>query len=67
MEDTPKIRAALREKQEELNIRVDKCKISTSADGTTEMVLEVRMKCKIPFEDVIKFMDEHKEIRSLSV
>ncbi len=65
--DTPEIRKILREKQKELGITIVSSRITTCADNTLNMVLQVRMKSHIHFRDVIKFMDEHPEIKSLSV
>lgn len=65
--DTPEIRKILREKQKELGITIVSSRITTCADNTLNMVLQVRMKSHIHFRDVMKFMDEHPEIKSLSV
>ena len=65
--DTPEIRAALKEKQEELGITVVSSRITACGDNTLNMILQVRLKTKIPFSDVVKFMDEHPEVKSLSV
>lgn len=65
--DTPEIRKILREKQKELGITIVSSRITTCADNTINMVLQVRMKSHIRFHDVMKFMDEHPEIKSLSV
>ena len=67
MVDTPEIRKVLKQKQEELGITIVSSRITTCADNTLNMVLQVRMKSHIRFHDVIKFMDEHPEIKSLSV
>ena len=67
MVDTPEIRAALRAKQEELGITVTGSRITTGEDGTLTMVLEVRTKNAIPFEDVVAFMDAHPDIKSMSI
>ena len=65
--DTPEIRKVLKEKQQELGISIVSSRITTCADNTLNMVLQVRMKNNIRFSDVLKFMDEHPEIKSLSV
>ena len=65
--DTPEIRQALKEKQEELGITVVSSRITACGDQTLNMILQVRLKKSIPFSDVVKFMDEHPEIKSLSV
>ena len=65
--DTPEIRAALRERQKALHIEILNSRVTTCDDNTINMILNVRMKSAIPFEAVMKFMDEHPEIRSLSV
>lgn len=65
--DTPEIRAALKAKQKELGITIINSRITTCGDNTLNMILQVRMKDAIPFKDVMKFMDEHPEIKSLSV
>ena len=65
--DTPEIRKILKEKQKELGITIVSSRITTCADNTLNMVLQVRMKNNIRFSDVLKFMDEHPEIKSLSV
>ena len=66
-QDTPEIREALRQKQKELHIEILNSRITTCDDNTLNLVLNVRMKAAIPFEAVVKFMDEHPEIKSLSV
>lgn len=65
--DTPEIRAILKEKQQELGITIVSSRITTCADNTLNMILQVRMKQNIPFSAVLKFMDEHPEIKSLSI
>ena len=65
--DTPEIRKVLKEKQQELGISIVSSRVTTCADNTLNMVLQVRMKNNIHFSDVLKFMDEHPEIKSLSV
>lgn len=65
--DTPEIRAALKEKQKELDITVISSRVTACGDNTLNMILSVRLKKTIPFSDVVKFMDEHPEIKSLSV
>lgn len=65
--DTPEIRAALKEKQKELGITIINSRVTACGDNTLNMILSVRLKQKIPFHDVVKFMDEHPEIKSLSV
>ena len=65
--DTPEIRTVLKQKQKELGITIVSSRITSCADNTLNMVLSVRMKKSIPFSEVMKFMDEHPEIKSLSV
>lgn len=65
--DTPEIRTALKEKQEELGITVISSRVTACGDHTLNMILSVRLKNQISFSDVVKFMDEHPEIKSLSV
>ena len=65
--DTPEIRAALKEKQSELGITIISSRITSCGDNTLNMILQVRLKSTIPFSEVVKFMDEHPEIKSLSV
>lgn len=65
--DTPEIRKLLKEKQKELEITIVSSRITTCADNTLNMVLQVRMKNAIPFNEVLKFMDENPEIKSLSI
>lgn len=65
--DTPEIRAVLKKKQKELGISIVSSRITTCADNTLNMVLSVRMKKAVPFSEVMKFMDEHPEIKSLSI
>ena len=65
--DTPEIRAALKEKQKELGITVISSRVTACGDNTLNMILQVRLKQTIPFSDVVKFVDEHPEIKSLSV
>ncbi len=65
--DTPEIRKILKQKQKDLGITIVSSRITTCADNTLNMVLQVRMKNHLRFSDVLKFMDEHPEIKSLSV
>lgn len=65
--DTPEIRAALRAKQEELGIAITNSRITTCGDNTLNLILQVRLKKAIPFKEIMRFMDEHPEIHSLSV
>lgn len=65
--DTPEIRKILTQKQKELGIDITSSRVSMGADGTISFILGVRLKNAIPFEDVMKFVDEHPEIISLSV
>ena len=65
--DTPEIRTALKEKQKELGITVISSRVTACGDNTLNMILQVRLKQTIPFYEVVKFMDEHPEIKSLSV
>lgn len=65
--DTPEIRKLLKEKQKEYEITIVSSRITTCADNTLNMVLQVRIKKSIPFHAVLKLMDENPEIKSLSV
>ena len=65
--DTPEIRAELKKKQKELGIDIISSRVSAGADSTMTMNLQVRMKSTIPFSEVVSFMDQHPEIKSLSV
>ena len=67
MVDTPQIREALRAKQKELGITVTNTRITAGNDNTLSLVLQVRLKQDIPFKEIMKFMDEHPEIKSLSI
>lgn len=67
MVDTPEIRKILKEKQEELDITVVSSRITCCGDNTINLILQVRMRNTIPFEEVMNFVDEHPEIKSLSI
>ena len=67
MVDTPEIRAALKAKQEELGISITNSRITTCGDNTLNLILQVRLKNAIPFKEIMRFMDDHPEIKSLSV
>lgn len=67
MVDTPEIRKVLKEKQKELGITVVSSRITCCGDNTINLILQVRMHNAIPFDMVMKFVDEHPEIKSLSV
>ncbi|MBR6793880.1 MAG: MgtC/SapB family protein [Clostridia bacterium] len=67
MVDTPEIRAALKAKQVELGISITNSRITTCGDNTLNLILQVRLKEAIPFRTVMQFMDEHPEIKSLSI
>ncbi len=65
--DTPEIRKVLKEKQRELGITITSSRITVCPDNTLNLILQVRLKDSIPFGEVISFMDQHPEIKSLSV
>ncbi len=65
--DTPEIRTVLKQKQKEIGINVISSRVSAGADNTMTLVLQVRMKTTIPFSEVVAFIDQHPEIKSLSV
>ena len=67
MVDTPEARAALKQKQEEWGITIINSRITSCGDNTLNMILQVRLRNRIPFSEVVKFMDEHPEIKSMSV
>ncbi len=67
MVDTPEIRKVLKEKQAELGITIVKSRITCCGDNTINLILQVRMKNAVPFEKVMKFVDQHPEIKSLSI
>ena len=65
--DTPEIRAALKQKQKELGIEITNTRITAGSDDTLTFVLQVRLKRPISFKEVMQFMEQHPEIKSLSV
>ncbi len=67
MVDSPEIRKALKEKQKELGITVISSRVTACDNNTLNMILQVRLKETIPFSEVVSFMDQHPEIKSLSV
>ena len=67
MVDTPEIRQVLRDKQQELGITITSSRITACSDNTINLVLQVRLKSSISFKEVLAFMDEHPEIKSLSI
>ena len=67
MVDTPEIRAALKAKQKELGVRIINTHITACDDNTLKLVLQVRLKQDIPFKDVMQFIDQHPEIKSISI
>lgn len=67
MVDSPEIRAVLREKQEQFGIEIYSSKITAGADGTLDLVLQVRLKRKIGFDQIMRFIDEHPDIKSMSI
>ena len=67
MVDTPEIRAALKAKQKELGLRIINTHITACDDNTLKLVLQVRLKQDIPFKDVMQFIDQHPEIKSISI
>ena len=67
MVDTPEIRQVLRDKQKELGITITSSRITACSDNTINLVLQVRLKSSISFKEVLAFMDEHPEIKSLSI
>ncbi len=65
--DTPEVRNALKEKEKELGITIISSRVTACDNNTLNMILQVRLKQTIPFADVVQFMNEHPEIKSLSV
>ncbi len=65
--DTPEVRKALKEKEKELGITIISSRVTACDNNTLNMILQVRLKQTIPFADVVQFMNEHPEIKSLSV
>ncbi len=66
MDDTPELRAVLKQKQEKLGIEVYNSRITKSADGTLDLVMSARMKGHITFEQVMAFTDKYPGIKSIS-
>ena len=67
IEDTPEIREVLLQKQKELKMEILNSKVSTKEDNRLSLTLSVRMRNAIPLEEAVEFMDEHPEIKSISV
>lgn len=67
MHDSPELRTILREKQHALGIEVLNSRVSKSADGTLDLVLGARMKGHLEFDQILKFADEHPDIKSISI
>jgi len=67
LKDSPELRAVLRQKQEELGIEVQNSRISKTADGMLDLVMNARMKGHLTFEQVMAFADEHPDIKSISI
>lgn len=67
MVDTPEVRRALKEKQKELGITITNSRITTCADNTLNLILQVRLKNAIPFKEMMQFIDAHPEIKSISI
>ena len=67
IEDTPEIREVLLQKQKELKMEILNSKVSTKEDNRLSLALSVRMRNAIPLEEAVEFMDEHPEIKSISV
>ena len=51
----------------QLGISITNSRITTCGDNTLNLILQVRLKEAIPFRTVMQFMDEHPEIKSLSI
>ena len=67
IEDTPEIREVLLQKQKELKMEILSSKVSTKEDNRLSLTLSVKMRNSIPLEEAVEFMDEHPEIKSISV
>lgn len=63
--DSPEIRQVLKEKCEEYGIHVVSSKITNGVDGLKDMVLFVRQRTEVPFQEMLAFMDSHPEIKHL--
>ena len=67
IEDTPEIREVLLQKQKELKMEILSSKVSAKEDNQLSLTLSVKMRNSIPLEEAVEFMDEHPEIKSISV
>lgn len=64
-QDSPEIRSTLKAEAERFGIQVIGSRILREESGTVDLSLNVRMRDSIPFEESLRLMREHPEIRRL--
>ena len=65
-DDTPEMHELLRKKQEELDINIVNSRISRDQKaGTIDMILFVRMRQHVPFEECLAFLEQNPGIHTL--
>ena len=66
--NTPQVRDLLKKTQQEFGIQLVSARYSRSAeDGMVRLQLQVRSKKSIKFNDTIRFLDTHPEVRDISI
>lgn len=67
MKDTPELRVVVDEILERYRTQVLDCRIVRMSDQYISLKLTVKMTGKIPFDECLKIMDEHPDIRKLAM
>lgn len=67
MKDSPAMRKILQEKQEELGISIQNSTVTVKEDDMLELTLSVQQKANVSFEEILQFMDEHPDIKSITM
>ena len=67
IENTPQVRALLHRARDEYGIQIVSARYSRSnEEGTVRLLLQIRTKKNITFEDTMRFLDHHPEVKDIS-
>lgn len=67
IENKPYVRELLLQMQKEFGIQLVSSRYSRSDDGTVQLQLQIRSKRIIRFEDTMRFLDAHPEVKDISI
>ncbi|MBR2013375.1 MAG: MgtC/SapB family protein [Clostridia bacterium] len=68
VKNTPQVRQLLKQAQKDFGIRPISARYSRSdEEGTVQVQLQIRSKKPIRFEDTVRFLDAHPEVKDISI